>query len=417
MSDPRSASSHLLAALACLLAATIAACGGGSGGGPPLTGGDPGTAEWQPVPRARVAGECRLDPDLLAAADAAIDRPWAIVRYGRLCHEFYPAGREQADDATEAYSTTKTLGAVVTGVAAYQTRDLPRTGRKTGPLSDEDRVDHWLDDFSFNPDARIAHVLAMLAHNSDLGFGARRWSYDLNGSIQINRLSDVISAALAQDPDRLGRSVEELTQRHLFAPLGMRHSVWTGGAPDKIFAYTWVASVRDMARLGLLLVRRGVWSGERILAEDWVHRLTHPAFEDAYTAYGYLTWLNSPDNRLLSDAEHPGPGDVCAPFAIHPVFPHGLSEAADCGYSPPLACAQTYDVGVWYAAGLYGQYVVGHPGLDLVLIVKDYGDLAGPTRLWEAVRPALVALDPTFAGDEAGFCASYARGEYAPDLR
>ena len=37
-----------------------------------------------------------------------------------------------------------------------------RTGRKTGPVADTDRVDHWLDDFSFNPASQLAHVLAMV---------------------------------------------------------------------------------------------------------------------------------------------------------------------------------------------------------------------------------------------------------------
>lgn len=41
----------------------------------------------------------------------------------------------------------------------------------------------------------------------------------------------------------------------------------------------------------------------------------------------------------------------------------------------------------------------------------------GHKRVWRLVRPALVALDPVYAGDEAGFCAAYQRSEHAPDLR
>ena len=96
-------------------------------------------------------------------------------------------------------------------------------------------------------------------------------------------------------------------------------------------------------------------------------------------------------------------------------YPHGLSEALDCNYDPPYTCDQPLDVGMWYAAGLGGQYIVGHRALDLVLVVKDYG--GGPPGIWQAVRPALVALDPMFEGDEAGFCDEYSRGAYAPDLR
>jgi hypothetical protein len=58
---------------------------------------------------------------------------WGIVRYGQLCHEFYPEGDAQITSPQQNWSATKTLAAVVTGIAAHETRDLPNTGRKTGP--------------------------------------------------------------------------------------------------------------------------------------------------------------------------------------------------------------------------------------------------------------------------------------------
>jgi hypothetical protein len=258
------------------------------------TAADPGVAPWTPVPANEVAETCGLDPDLLAAADPIVGRPYVVVRYGKLCHEYYPTG--MPDESTEVFSTTKTMGAVVTGIAAYQTRDLPRGERKTGPLSDEDRVDFWLDEFTFNPDAHVAHVLAMVAHNADLSYGHKMHMYDTVGTVQINRLSDVINAAVLQDPDRLGANIEEFTQRYLFGPVGMRDSVWNSGLPTKVFAFTWHSTVRDMARLGLLMLRDGLWSGERLLDASWIYRMTHPSFEDANTGYGYLTWLNADSN-------------------------------------------------------------------------------------------------------------------------
>src|SRR5262245_3601710 len=137
---------QILAAL--LLIVAVGACSdGGSGGGggtegpggtTPVvlfpTSGDPGVEEWEPVAAERVVDECGLDPELLAQADAQIGLPWAVVRYGKLCHEYYPDGPAQTDQATENFSATKTLGATVTGIAAWQTQDIPSNGRKTGPL-------------------------------------------------------------------------------------------------------------------------------------------------------------------------------------------------------------------------------------------------------------------------------------------
>lgn len=382
--------------------------------GCPAAAADPGVEPWALVPDNEVSARCGLDPGLLNAADPVINRPYAVVRYGQLCHVYYPQG---SDPRGEIFSTTKTLGGLTTGVAAYQTRDLPRTGRKTGPLSDEDRVDHWLDDFTFNPDARIAHVLAMLAHNPDLASGQRTYTYDIVGSVQINRLSDVIKTAILQDSERLGSNVEQFVQRFLFGPLGMRDSLWSNGNPNKILGFTWQSTVLDMARIGLLILHDGLWSGERILDSDWTYKMTHPSFEDANTGYGYLTWMNSDSNHTFGLGNGPKAQariDPCAPVSIFAQHPHGLSASLDCNYQPPLTCEQQFDVGVWYAAGLGGQYIVGHRALDLVLVVKDYQD--GPGALWRAVRPAFLALNPDFAGDEESFCAAYAAGDYAPDL-
>jgi len=194
----------------------------------------PGQEEWTPVPKAQVAAECGLDLGLLEQADIEIDRAYAVVRYGKLCHEYHPTSLYPAGvDQTEiVFSAAKTLAGVLTGAAAWRTRDLERTGRKTGPLQDSDRIDHWLDEFTFNQDAQVGHVLGMVAHNEDLSSPELDFMYDTAGGVQINRLNDVVAAAIAQDP-ALGSSVHEFLVRYLFEPLAMRQSDWDGDAPDK----------------------------------------------------------------------------------------------------------------------------------------------------------------------------------------
>lgn len=377
---------------------------------------DPGRDPWVPVPRDRVAEECGLDPDLLEAADKRLGKPYAVVRHGKLCHEHYPLGR---DSVTHVFSATKTLGAVVVGRVATLSKGLPRTGKKTGPLSDEDLATDWLDSVSFNQQARVAHVLAMVAHNSDLAFGAKRFSYDTVGSVQINRLSDILNTVIKQSPAQMGVDLDELTRKHFFEPMGMTESSWSGTSSNKIFAYTWNTTLKDMARLGLLVIHQGFWNGERLIDAGWIYRLTHPAFEDASTGYGYLTWLNSRSNFAnLLGAEQQAPGDPCAPASLHRTYPHTLSGSPDCNYKAPYTCDQTHDVGLWFAAGMGGHYIAGHRGLDLVLVLKDFGQQssAGPRAVWAAVRPALVALDPKFKGNEQAFCDAYGTNAYAPDL-
>ena len=385
---------------------------GGSGPDPAMGAWqDPGAEPWQLVPAGEVADKCKMDPAMLDAADSRIGTSYAVVRYGQLCHEY------GSDSPTEIWSATKTVGALITGIASYETRDIPRTGPMTGQLSDLDRADQWLGAVSYNRDAQLAHVLSMVGHDADLTYPNRSYSYDTVGSVQINSLSNMVNTAISQDSARLGANIEEFTQRFLYEPLGLNDTSWPG-ATSKTYAYTCSTTLHDMARLGLLVLHRGIWAGKRILDESWTYKMTHPSFEDANTAYGYLTWLNAAAGATGPGGAFGGTaGDPCAPYALWPSYPHGtLSGAPDCLYGGAASCEQQYDDGIWSAQGLGGQFIVGHPGLDLLIVAKNFSGSGGPTGLWAAIRPALVALDPMFMGDEEGFCAAYNAGDYAPDL-
>lgn len=106
-------------------------------------------------------------------------------------------------------------------------------------------------------------------------------------------------------------------------------------------------------------------------------------------------------------------------------YPHAPTfEAPDDNGSSPFAKVR-HDIGVTWAAGAGGQKTSIHRGLDLVITVRDDaaspdggdpGTFEGHKRVWNLIRPALVALDPKFSGDEEAFCAAYQRSAYAADL-
>ena len=136
----------------------------------------------------------------------------------------------------------------------------------------------------------------------------------------------------ATPPPLGGSDLDEFARKFLFGPLGMRNSTGTDGAPDKILAFCWNATERDMARLGLLIMNDGVWERQRRLSSGWIDKSTHP-------------------------------------------------------------------------------------GLDLVIVVKNLGGLPVWEIPWSAMRPALVALDPVYRGDDDAFCRDYGAGPYAPDWK
>ena len=378
---------------------------------------DPGAADWQPVPRDRLVAECGLDPDILdAAAPKFVHTPFVVIRHGKLCWEGGTPGG--STEPYQVFSVTKTFGAMLFGmVASRSTR-----------LSDEDPVTGWIPPAELggiNPKARLAHVLAMVSTNKDLAPGKKgAWSYDTAGNREINRLAGVMDRAIAAEPERFpgASNAVEFAQKELFAPLGMRASTWTGGQ----IAGNLTTSVRDMARLGQLVLQRGRWQGRQLIDEEFLYRMTHPAFEDVNTGYGYLTYVNAAKNWTYPTST----ADThCAPYGQWPSYPHRpLFEAGDSNGGVPGERRQLLDIAHTFASGTGGQKFTVYRGVDLVVAIRngaasvaDGGTVVdqfpGHKTVWNALRPAMLKFDPLYKDDEDGFCAAYRRSEYAPDLR
>ena len=329
-------------------------------------------------------------------------------------------GRRLPGGTTETYqvySVTKTFGAMLFGMVASRSR-----------LSDEDPVTKWIprDELgAINPNARLAHVLAMVSTNADLGPGKKgAWSYDTFGDREINRLVGVMDRAIAAEPENFPgvSNVVELAQKELFEPLGMKDSSWAGGG----IASNLYSTVHDMARLGQLVLQRGRWEGRQLIDEEYLYRMTHPAFEDVNTGYGYLTYVNAADNWSYPTST----ADThCAPYGRWPTYPHRpFYEWPDSNGGVPEEREQRYDMAHVFASGTGGQKFIIYRGLDMVIAIRngavsvnDGGTVVdqfpGHKTVWNALRPAMLALDPVYKGDEAAFCAAYRRSEYAPDLR
>jgi CubicO group peptidase (beta-lactamase class C family) len=124
-------------------------------------------------------------------------------------------------------------------------------------------------------------------------------------------------------------------------------------------AYHMVLSTRDMARLGLLMLREGRWRDRQVLPRDWVKRSTavvtpsremHPEpTRRGGLGYGYLWWL--------------------------------LEEPT----SSPLA-------GAYSARGAWGQYILVVPKLDLVVAHKRAPERNGDEVGWQAFMGAVNRL-------------------------
>ncbi len=92
-----------------------------------------------------------------------------------------------------------------------------------------------------------------------------------------------------------GRHADEYAAVHLFGPLGIRSFHWKHsptGHPDTEGGL--YLEPRDLAKLGLLYMKDGVWDGTRLLPEGWVASSTKAAVvADPKTGfeYGFQWWV------------------------------------------------------------------------------------------------------------------------------
>lgn len=74
-----------------------------------------------------------------------------------------------------------------------------------------------------------------------------------------------------------GMPAEAFAERHLFQPLGIRDWRWRKD-PSGVSTGGWglYLRTRDMAKIGLLYLRRGDWEGRQVIPRDWVEKVYRP---------------------------------------------------------------------------------------------------------------------------------------------
>jgi CubicO group peptidase (beta-lactamase class C family) len=92
-----------------------------------------------------------------------------------------------------------------------------------------------------------------------------------------------------------GRHADSYATEHLFGPLGIENFYWKRTPTDLIDAEGGLyLTPEDLARIGLLYTRDGIWQGKRILPEGWVSASVTPAVSVPETEnwkYGFQWWL------------------------------------------------------------------------------------------------------------------------------
>jgi CubicO group peptidase (beta-lactamase class C family) len=232
-------------------------------------------------------------------------RSMVIIRNGYLVFEKY-YHVYNADSTFLLYSTTKSVIGVLTGIAIedglingglnakvleffpeMQFENLSEDKKnmtiadlltlRTG-LQWDDNTDDFFDDP--NP------VKFILDKPMDTIPGTA-WNYN-SGAPHI--LSAIICKVS-------GKSTLEFAKKKLFDPLGITVYDWQIDSRGiYIGGYGLSLKTRDMAKIGLLYLNKGIWNENVIVSESWVTACTDsitPTYWPANGSMGYLWWINS----------------------------------------------------------------------------------------------------------------------------
>jgi CubicO group peptidase (beta-lactamase class C family) len=112
------------------------------------------------------------------------------------------------------------------------------------------------------------------------GFG--RWSYCTAG---VFLLGQVVETAV-------GERFDLYVQRRLFDPLGISSVEWRRSPSGEIQSGGQLKiGAADLAKLGRLVLDRGRWQGQQLVAEAWVREMLQPHRQvGSNVYYGYLWW-------------------------------------------------------------------------------------------------------------------------------
>ncbi|WP_270180954.1 serine hydrolase domain-containing protein [Alkalihalobacillus sp. CinArs1] len=297
-----------------------------------------------------------------------------VIRNGYIVAENY-GGEFDQDKPHPIYSVTKSLTSALTGVA-IQKGALNSVEEKVMTYIPKENIE------SMNPhkeNVTIKHFLTMssgldFTEQTQKGFyESETWEafmkgndpaiYILNRPLRENIDEWNYSTGDARVVSRVlqeatGKPLSDFAEESLFEPLGIENVEWPTDRSGTSFGGTGVLMTpRDMARLGYLYLNDGEWEGEQLFPKGWVEESTkaHVSTGGNFDGddYGYYFWLKEVNG--------------------HDTF-RGM--------------------------GLYGQYLVMVPDLNLLVVQTSSGMDVDPL-LENYILPSVKADGPIEANESS----------------
>ena len=90
-----------------------------------------------------------------------------------------------------------------------------------------------------------------------------------------------------------GETLSAYADRNLFEPLGIHTYTWQRIHGSESGGSGLALTPRDMAKLGYLYLRGGLWAGQQLLPASWIAQSTVSRIAAPSGGYGYQWWINS----------------------------------------------------------------------------------------------------------------------------
>ena len=237
---------------------------------------------------------------IIAEKFAEVDEP--SRRYQGMVHGTDKLGHPIEDVA----SCQKSIASVLVGIA-----------QDKGLLKIDDPVQKHLGEGWSNASPKqekqitIRHLISMNSGLDDrLRFVAppnTKWKYNTNAYCLSLRAA---AAAAKMTPN-------EITEKWLTGPLGMKDSRWVERklpriAPPETNKLGFATTAHDLARFGLLALRRGQWHKTQVVSADFLKESARSS-QKINPAYGFLWWVNGQKFAVRGQRTVQGPLNAEAP--------------------------------------------------------------------------------------------------------
>jgi len=261
-----------------------------------------------------------------------------VIKDGRIVYEHY-APPSSAATPHLTWSISKSVLATVLGVARREGRfalDAPAARYYPAMQAHPDvRLEdllHWASGLAWQEDYEYAplksSVVAMLytrGHSDMAAYTAARPAAVGPGQrfLYSSGDSNVLAAALRGMVGEQGYG--DYPWQALFIPLGIESAAWERDASGTLVGSSYLyMSARDLARIGLLMLRDGRWQSQQVLHRDWV-AFNRRLFPQAKASPGEANpgghwWLNQP----LPGSGRPWPDAPADTFAALGHWGQGL---------------------------------------------------------------------------------------------